>query len=349
MDSSNLFETEKPVSIIDRFQLKSGAQQAVHGLMTRDYAAHVAPRGLRLVGAWLTPPFERPDAGSELIVVWEYPSVGALWAVRMDEEDDPVAKRIWSEIAALTEGRSRQLARSEPMDLPGPDNSGAAVTSGGQGMRRSILFVRPLGALSAADQAGWIASAEGLATSNSSVLASRAGFHQEYSFMPEHFTWDIAARGPTDPAALLAALPGPAEIVDSVELNPLLDVGVRDPAIGGTKRTILIRTKADLPADALAAFEATLAATPRYITAIRNWRFSRVSASRGAVDWTHCIEQEAADPLVFVGDYLNHPYHWAVVERLFHPDGPEPSTNAFSHTLYPISRSVLAEVQTLAA
>jgi hypothetical protein len=74
-----------------------------------------------------------------------------------------------------------------------------------------------------------------------------------------------------------------------------------------------------------------------------------VSASRGAVDWTHCIEQEAADPSVFVGDYLNHPYHWAVVERLFHPDGPEPSTNAFSHTLYPISRSVLAEVQTLAA
>jgi hypothetical protein len=47
---------------------------------------------------------------------------------------------------------------------------------------------------------------------------------------------------------------------------------------------------------------------------------------------------------VFVGDYLNHPYHWAVVERLFHPDAPERSADGFCHTLYPMTRSVLAEV-----
>ena len=235
------------------------------------------------------------------------------------------------------------------MDLPGPDNSGATSAPNGQGVVRSILFVRPLDAPSEADQPAWIATAEKVAARVPAVQASRAGFHQQYSFMPDHFTWDIASRGPVDHKALLAALPGPAEIVDSVELAPPVDVGVRDPQLGGTKRTILIRTKPDLSADDLASFEATLIPTPRYITALRNWRFSRVSSSTGAVGWTHCIEQEAADPSVFVGDYLNHPYHWAVVERLFHPDAPSPFANGFCHTLYPIDRSVLADLQTVTA
>src|SRR3546814_4502027 len=76
-----------------------------------------------------------------------------------------------------------------------------------------------------------------------------------------------------------------------------------------------------LDGPAVAAFEKAMIDTPRYITAIRNWRVTRVTSSRGG--WTLCLEQEVPDASVFVGDYLNHPYHWAVVERLFHPDAPE--------------------------
>src|SRR3546814_2127238 len=84
--------------------------------MTQEYARHVQSRGLRLAGAWLTPPFERSDADSELTVVWEYPTLGALWAARMAEEDDPVVRDIWAKAEKMTTARSRQLARSWSMD-----------------------------------------------------------------------------------------------------------------------------------------------------------------------------------------------------------------------------------------
>src|SRR3546814_10720096 len=75
---NDIFETNKPVEIIDRFIIKPGHQRSLHDLMTQEYARHVQSRGLRLAGAWLTPPFERSDADSELTVVWEYPTLGAL-------------------------------------------------------------------------------------------------------------------------------------------------------------------------------------------------------------------------------------------------------------------------------
>src|SRR3546814_14184599 len=61
----------------------------------------------------------------------------------------------------MTTARSRQLARSWSMDLPPPDDSGEiAVGVKGQ---RTILFVRPTGALNEADEPMWIEAVEGLA------------------------------------------------------------------------------------------------------------------------------------------------------------------------------------------
>src|SRR3546814_13121781 len=100
---------------------------------------------------------------SELTVVWEYPTLGALWAARMAEEDDPVVRDIWAKAEKMTTARSRQLARSWSMDLPPPDDSGEiAVGVKGQ---RTILFVRPTGALNEAEEPMWIAAIEGLARS----------------------------------------------------------------------------------------------------------------------------------------------------------------------------------------
>src|SRR3546814_15418603 len=85
--------------------------------------------------------------------------------------------------------------------------------------QRTILFVRPTGALNEAEEPMWIAAIEGLARADARILHSRAGFHQEYSFMPGHFTWDMVAIEPMDDDALLAALPGAAEIVEEVALS----------------------------------------------------------------------------------------------------------------------------------
>src|SRR3546814_8113093 len=79
----------------------------------------------------------------------------------MAEEDDPVVRDIWAKAEKMTTARSRQLARSWSMDLPPPDDSGEiAVGVKGQ---RTILFVRPTGALNEAEEPMWIAAIEGLA------------------------------------------------------------------------------------------------------------------------------------------------------------------------------------------
>src|SRR3546814_9709824 len=155
---NDIFETNKPVEIIDRFIIKPGHQRSLHDLMTQEYARHVQSRGLRLAGAWLTPPFERSDADSELTVVWEYPTLGALWAARMAEEDDPVVRDIWAKAEQMTTARSRQLARSWSMDLPPPDDRGE-IDVGVKG-QRTILYVRPTGALNEAEEPMWIRSEE---------------------------------------------------------------------------------------------------------------------------------------------------------------------------------------------
>src|SRR3546814_15975957 len=111
--------------------------------------------------------------------------------------------------------------------------------------------------------------------------------------------------------------------------------------MGGSKRTILVRTEEGLDGPAVAAFEKAMIDTPRYITAIRNWRVTRVTSRRGG--WTLCLEQEVPDASLFVGDSLHHPYHLAVVEWLFHPDAPERFTKDFCHTLYTLERSRLVE------
>src|SRR3546814_8421522 len=101
------------------------------------------------------------------------------------------------------------------------------------------------------------------------------------------FTWDMVAIEPMDEAALLAALPGAAEIVEAVALGEPLDAGLRNPDIGGTKRTILVRTEDGLDGPAVAAFEKAMIDTPRYLTAIRNWRVTRVTSSRGEIGRAH--------------------------------------------------------------
>jgi hypothetical protein len=335
---ANVYGVDQPVALVDRYVVRAGCQQRVYDRVVGDYTAHLAARGLRLAGAWLSPPFEQPGRTSELTVVWEYPSLGSLWGARMEEESDLVARQLWADLDGLIESRSRHLGRSGPMDVPAPAED--AVVPAADGVVRRILVIHPAEPVS--DPGPWVAAAAAV-IGGDGVKASCLGLHGAYSFRPGDLTWDIAAGRALDDASCLSWLPGAATIVDAVTLGRVLAAGVRSPELAGIKRTILLRVRADAEASVVAGFEKTLAGVPLWITDIRNWRLSRVVAD-GRTTWTHCFEQEVEESAVFVGSYLHHPYHWAVVERLFHPDAPERVSDGFFQTLYPIQRSVLAAI-----
>jgi hypothetical protein len=341
--SADRFEVQAPVCLIDEMTVLPGKQQAVFDLMTGEYARHVAQRQLKLVGSWLLPPFERPGESSNLLLVWEFPTSGALWAARMAEETDAVAARLWMQVDTMVGDRSRRLGRSAPMLNCGPDTGPIATPESPPGSFHRILFIAPTGELSVAQQQQWRDTARSVKQQLSAVLASDTGFHEGYSFLPGQMTWDVTLSAPVANESLLAALPGPAHVTDCIDLDRPIDAGVRAPGIArGIKRTVLMKLVDGVSAERRDHFERTLSAVPRYVTGLLNWRFSRVLRAGGATAWTHCIEHEVTDAAVFGGDYLNHPYHWAIVERLFHPEAPERVSVAFSHTLYPIDRSVIS-------
>src|SRR5690606_11263263 len=312
--------------------------QAVLQLLTGAYAEHARTRGLVLKQTIALPPFEQPGTPSQLILIWEYPSLNALWQARAAESDTALAE-LWQQIDAMSLRRTRRLGRPEPMAGCERAPEEPAPIDEADNAQRWILFVQPVAALDSAARAQWVTAAQALP----GALRSQAGFHQDYSFLPDQMTWEVTLPAAVGPAELLTALPGAAQLTDAVELGVTLGSGVRDALLSGTKRTILLGADSALSGERLALLEHVLAETPHYITALRNWRLSRVARSHGTTAWTHCIEQEVFDANVFLTDYLNHPFHWAVVDRFFHTEAPELSAHAFLHTLYPIERSALAE------
>ncbi|WP_306306846.1 Dabb family protein [Nocardia brevicatena] len=62
---------------------------------------------------------------------------------------------------------------------------------------------------------------------------------------------------------------------------------------------------------------------PQHIPTIRSWQLSRVRHAAGASEWTHVWEQEFDDLDGLLGPYMNHPIHWAHVDRFFDPESPD--------------------------
>lgn len=96
------------------------------------------------------------------------------------------------------------------------------------------------------------------------------------------------------------------------------ELGIRDPAIAnGVHRILLLAVRPSVPAEKISRFEAEMPTMPAYVTAIRNWGFSRVVDCGGARLWTHVWEQEFADPQALFGPYMMHPIHFAYIDRWF--------------------------------
>jgi len=133
------------------------------------------------------------------------------------------------------------------------------------------------------------------------------------------------------------------------------DSGVRAPSLqDGVYRTLLVSAtqpqaaekETQLVAQFTTLFTQEILAMPQYIDGIRNWQLSRVSYASGTRRWTHVWEQEFDDLAALQQQYMQHPYHWAHVDRWFDWESPDWLIDRhMCHTFCRLDASVLAAVE----
>ncbi len=97
--------------------------------------------------------------------------------------------------------------------------------------------------------------------------------------------------------------------------------GARPVKLGrGVYRTLILTIKPGINAQAVAQFDKELAGMPKYISSIKNWQLSHVSEASGSRQWSHVWEQEYENLEGLTGPYMDHPFHWALVDRWFNPE-----------------------------
>lgn len=139
-----------------------------------------------------------------------------------------------------------------------------------------------------------------------------------------HFAFDDKAGYRTLQSAIAAALAGAGVARADTAFYRHGASGVGAPGLaGGVYRALLLNADRPLPAAKRAQFDAEMVLMPKYIPAIRNWRYSPVIEATGERPWTHVWEQEYAGIEGLMGPYMLHPYHWAVIDRWFDPECPD--------------------------
>lgn len=144
-----------------------------------------------------------------------------------------------------------------------------------------------------------------------------------------HFQFASPADWARNRTPIDEATSGPAiEHIDAVEYvggSPVEARGGRRlPArTPGVYRTLLLRVDAAADPAEVRRFEHATLQMPVHIPAILAWQLSPVRHATGRSQWTHVWEQEFADVDALLGPYMNHPIHWAHVDRWFDPECPE--------------------------
>lgn len=172
------------------------------------------------------------------------------------------------------------------------------------------------------------------------VHGVRLGRNLEGSWGAGDYTLDLNVDQASGKAAeLLAGLSGVAR-VDGVEYRRV-DGGQRAAGMrNGIWRTLLLRVRAEAPAEHVTALEWDLLRMPAYMPGIRNWQLSRVTAES---PWSHVWHQEFARVDDLLGEYLAHPFHWGWVDRWFDVEFPEWTVEAISHAFCPFETSILTD------
>lgn len=113
---------------------------------------------------------------------------------------------------------------------------------------------------------------------------------------------------------------------------------------GTLYRALLVRVDPSATPESLEQFESDILSMPRHISSMRAWRLSPVETSTGPVSWTHVWEQEFREVGEVTGQYLDHPVHWAVVDRWFDPECPEVVVrDRVCHTFCAVDRVVIGQ------
>ncbi|MFJ6095700.1 Dabb family protein [Williamsia muralis] len=121
---------------------------------------------------------------------------------------------------------------------------------------------------------------------------------------------------------------GPVSQVNSVEYhgaNTRLteNPGRRQRAGHGiVYRTLLLRVDEAASDQQTDEFERALLRMPRYVSSMQAWQLSHVIEAGGDSQWTHVWEQEFTDIDGLLGEYMDHPIHWASVDPFFDPENP---------------------------
>lgn len=121
-------------------------------------------------------------------------------------------------------------------------------------------------------------------------------------------------------------------------------VRVQSPAITGIQRTLLLHVLDGSDPGEVARFEQQLADMGRYIDTIRNSSLSGVDEVWGGTGrpWTHVWEQEFASLDGLTGPYMQHAYHWGVVDTWFDPQAPNHLVDTtIVHAMCTLERSIL--------
>ncbi len=88
----------------------------------------------------------------------------------------------------------------------------------------------------------------------------------------------------------------------------------------GVYRTLIMTMKPGSSPQAVAQFEKELAGMPKYISSIKNWQLSHAAEASGTRQWSHIWEQEYENLSGLTGPYMDHPFHWGLVDRWFNPE-----------------------------
>lgn len=122
-------------------------------------------------------------------------------------------------------------------------------------------------------------------------------------------------------------------------------IDIRDPDLhDGLHRTLLVGAEPWADPAAVAHFERQIARMGDYIDTIRNWSLSRVDEVIGSTgpQWTHVWEQEFTSIEGLIGEYMFHPYHYAVVDPWFDPQSPiRVLDTAIVHSMCDLEHSIL--------
>lgn len=299
----------EPILRLDEITAVPGQRNALLARFDTEYVPQARERGMELTDV--------SGSGDALTLQWAMPDVAGFWRTRRKAMADPSVVRFWADVTPLIATRSRSWPQ-HPFSSVVPEGGDPPPPTS-----HHIVLLR------SADDPPSVRLSSG-ATWFGAHLPGSVGGAAAASL-------ELAMEEGSD--VRLADVPN---AVDVVVLGERCGGGVRDSDIrNAVKRTLLLRVASDAPPDAVAQFEADLLGMPHHITAIRNWRLSRVESSRGG--WTHCWEQEYQDVSGLREDYMNHPYHWAYVDGWFDHEDPKCIVAPdVVHVFYEVPDSLLA-------